>query len=330
MNNREFRYIVSGCLTVTLLAAVSACFINPGASVICLILGLGLTGIFAYYTKKRYDRISDLNRYLSRVLLGNYDLKIWENEEGELSILQNNLYKVTVLLRSQNEKLAKDKVYLADSLADISHQLKTPLTSMTVMADVLKEEKDPEKQAQFVNIIEQQLGKMNWLIQNLLKLSKLDAGTILLKDDKISIREILEESCRPFLVQMDIQGIALELPENTFIFRGDKNWSVEAFGNIIKNCVEHMKNGGNLCIQIEDTTLYDAVIIRDTGCGIRREDLPHIFERFYHGKNASAESVGIGLAMTKAILEKERGEITAESEEGMGTRFVVKFYKAII
>lgn len=105
---------------------------------------------------------------------------------------------------------------------------------------------------------------------------------------------------------------------------------MEAFGNIIKNCVEHMKNGGNLCIQIEDTTLYDAVIIRDTGCGIRREDLPHIFERFYHGKNASAESVGIGLAMTKAILEKERGEITAESEEGKGTRFVVKFYKAII
>lgn len=331
MNNREFCCIVTGSTIVTVLAAVLCFFLlTPATSLVCLLLGSLLTGFFTYYTKKRYERIADLNRYLSRVLLGNYNLDVWENEEGELSILKNNLYKVIVLLRSQNEKLAKDKVYLADSLADISHQLKTPLTSMTVMADVLKEEKDPEKQAKFVSIIEQQLGKMNWLIQNLLKLSKLDAGTILLKDEKISIGEVLEESCRPFLVQMDIRGIVLELPDHTFMFRGDKNWSEEAFGNIVKNCVEHMKEGGRLRIQLEETTLYDAVIITDTGCGIRQEDLPHIFERFYHGKNASAESVGIGLAMTKAILEKERGEITAESEEGKGTRFVVKFYKAII
>ena len=252
------------------------------------------------------------------------------NEEGELSILKNNIYKTTVLLKEQNEQLRADKMYLADALADISHQLKTPLTSMMVMNDLLETQITDERPKQFIDIQKQQLDKMNWLIQNLLKLSKLDAGTVEVRNDTISVKTVIEDSLRPFLIQMELKEISLEKQVEEMTFRGDRNWTSEALQNIIKNCLEHMQPGGTLDISTEETTLYTAIKIEDDGCGISESDLPHIFERFYHGKDASTESVGIGLALAKAIVEKERGKIYVTSTVGKGTTFEVRFYKAII
>lgn len=164
----------------------------------CLLLGCAVTAVLLFYTNKRYKKLRELNDYLSLVCSGNYNLNINDNTEGELSILQNNLYKVITILQTQKDKLAKDKTSLADSLADISHQIKTPLTSIMVLTDLLKDEKDEEKRAEFLSIIENQLDKMKWLIITLLKLSKLDAGTIEFKSENQSICQVIDESLTVF------------------------------------------------------------------------------------------------------------------------------------
>ena len=226
--------------------------------------------------------------------------------------------------------LIKDKTYLADSLADISHQLKTPLTSMMVMTDLIKENGQPEKRDEFLSIIEGQLDKMKWLITNLLKLSRLDAGTVEFKTEPFSIKNAVEQSLNPFLVTLELKQIELLNNAEDFTVTGDEGWTVEAIENIIKNCIEHTDKNGRLTISSKGTNLYTSLIITDSGCGIEPEDLPHIFERFYQGKNAHCESVGIGLALAKTIFEKERATITVNSEIGVGSEFEIRFYNAIV
>lgn len=332
MNNKEFKGVCAAGAAVAIFGAGVLWLLsyNIGYVIFWIVCSGVLTGLFVLYTKKRYRSIEALNNYLSMILAGNYDLAIEANEEGELSILKNNIYKTTVLLKSQNEQLHLDKIYLAQALADISHQLKTPLTSMMVMNDLLENEIEDVKHKQFVDIQKQQLDKMNWLIQNLLKLSKLDAGTIEMKDEILSVESVIEDSIKPFLVQMELKNIYLKEQLYPMSFRGDANWTAQALQNIIKNCLEHMQPGGTLEIATEETTLYVAIWIKDDGCGITEDELPHIFERFYHGKDASAESVGIGLALSKVIIEKERGKILVTSTVDVGTTFEIRFYKAII
>lgn len=314
----------------TIVATVVTLFFNVLCSVVTFLLGAILTLTFYIVTKKRYKKIADLNNYLSLVCAGNYMIDIKDNTEGELSILKNNLYKVIVLLRSKNELLEKDKIYLADSLADISHQLKTPLTSLMVMVDLLKDEKNIDKQKQFISIIEIQISKIKWLVENLLKLSKLDAGTIKFKKEKIDVLSVITKSLSPFLVQMEMKNISLETTINDFSFTGDLNWTSEAVENIIKNCIEHTDDNGKLNIETGVTNIYSYIKITDNGCGIKKKDLPHIFERFYQGENSSKESVGIGLALAKTIVENQGGSIEVTSEENVGTEFIIKFNKMVV
>lgn len=322
--------LLCGAALTILIAAVAGKIVGLLAALLSGGLGLLLLVLFGIYTHRRYQRLYELNNYLSLVCSGKFDLDICSNAEGELSILSNNLYKVITLLRTQNDLLAQDKVRLADSLADISHQLKTPLTSMMMMTDLLREETDPEKQAEFIEVMETQLGRMRWLILNLLKLSKLDAGTIKLKQEKKSLKNTLQEALQPFLVMLELKEITLQDQTEDFIYKGDQHWTAEAVGNIIKNCIEHMEKGGHLTLKTARTHIYDSLYITDDGCGIAPKDLPHIFERFYQGSSPSGESVGIGLALSKAILEKERVSIRAESTEGKGTTFELRFYKALV
>lgn len=330
MINKELKNIILIGSAVTIVLSVICFFLNIICGILSLLLGITLTVLFVIYTKKRYKTLGELNNYLSLVCAGNFDLNISENTEGELSILKNNLYKVMIMLKTQNEMLEKDKTYLADSLADISHQLKTPLTSMMVMTDILKEEKNEEKKIEFVTVIENQLEKMKWLILNLLKLSKLDSGTAEFKIENLSICEIIDESLKPFMVTVDLKNIKIKNEIAAFNFNGDKNWSIEAFENIIKNCIEHTQKNGTITIGSKTTSIYNSVFITDDGCGINKEDLPHIFERFYHGKNSSSESIGIGLALSKTVFEKEKAEVFVQSEEGKGTTFEIRLYKAIV
>ncbi|MCR4831921.1 MAG: HAMP domain-containing histidine kinase [Pseudobutyrivibrio sp.] len=295
---------------------------------------LGISIIFNLiliaYTIKRYKIMGMLNIYLDKVLAGEYAPEILDQCEGEVSILKANIYKATTTLKYQKELLNEDKVRMADAIADISHQLKTPLTSMMVMNDLLKTEEDPEKVQDFLSTQSHQLDKMQWLIQTLLKLSKLDAGTIEMKRDNVSAIELIDEAAKAFEIQMDLKDVKYSFMKKDVEVCCDKNWTLEAIQNIIKNCIEHMDLAGELKIDIEDNNLFNEIRISDNGCGISKEDMPHIFERFYKGANAGKDSVGIGLALAKTIMESQRGDIFVESTEGVGSVFKLRFYKTII
>lgn len=330
MKNQEFKLMILVSAFCTVVFSVVCLFFCTPAAVICFLLGTVLTAVFAVFTRQRYKKIEELNDYLSVVCSGNYELDVDDNAEGELSILKNNLYKVMILLRTASEEAKKDKIYLADSLADISHQLKTPLTSMIIMTEVLENETDCNKRADFIKIIEEQLSKMKWLITTLLKLSKLDADTADFNMKMLNCEDIIEKSLKPFALQADIRTISIKKNIEPFEFKGDENWSVEALENIIKNCIEHTDDGGVLKITSKTNSIFNEIQISDNGCGIAPEDMPHIFERFYHGKNSSSESVGIGLALAKAVLSKENADIEAKSREGEGSTFTIRFYKFVV
>lgn len=330
MNDREIKIILIVSSVLTAVLSVICVFFSKICAVLCLTLGIILIIIFTVVTKRRYKNLNDLNDYLSLVCKGIYDMNIDDNTEGELSILKNNLYKVITLLQSQNEYLKNDKLYLADSIADISHQLKTPLTSMMVMCELLENEENPDKRQEFVSVINNQLSKMKWLITNILKISKLDADATEFKRDEVSISKVLDDSLKPFALTAELKNVAIQNNTNDFIFNGDESWTVEAVSNIVKNCLEHTNDGGKISIASESTNLYNKLTISDNGCGIAEEDLPHIFERFYHGKNSSKDSVGIGLALAKTVFEKENASVSVESEQGRGSVFEIRFYKSVV
>ena len=329
--NKEFRMMV--IISAAFTAVISICgyaLCGISAFLISVLSGGVLTVLFAITTKKRYEAIGDLNTYLEKVLAGSEVPDILDQEEGELSLLRTNIYKATSALKYQKELLAKDKTALSDAIADISHQLKTPLTSMMVMNDLLKTEEQKDRRIEFLRTQSNQLDRMNWLIQTLLKLSKIDAGTIEMKPEVIRADVLMEEVIKPFEIQMDLKNIRYSCDAADELLKCDRNWTVEAIQNIVKNCIEHLEDGGMLHVFTNDTNIYSDIVIEDNGCGIAEEDLPHIFERFYKGKNAGKDSVGIGLALAKTIVNSQHGDILAESVPGEGTLFSVRFYKTII
>ena len=330
MNNRE--YVAPLLVSAALTAAVGAgmMFVSVPAGCACLALGAAITAVFAFFTVRRIRRIRMLNDYLALICSGQFDLNAPDNDEGELSILRNNLYKVISLLRYSNDSLARDKTALADSLADISHQIKTPLTSMTVLLDLLEEETDPDKRTEYIRLLGSQLTHVNSLIRSLLRLSKLDAGTVEFAMDSVTIAAVAKKALEPLLILMDLKGVELKNEIVDFEFTGDASWTAEAVGNIIKNCVEHTPQGGSVTLSTDSTALYNELTITDTGCGIPEDELEHIFERFYRGSGGSAESVGIGLALAKTVLEREGGSISAESVVDEGTTFRLRFYNAVV
>ena len=232
---KDYYYTIM--ISVLLIAAgfFALSCIHSTAAFIFIAISLIIFLLFVFITYKRIKEVHEMSDYISHISNGEYDLDIKDNKEGELSILKNNLYKIIVTLRSQQELLCKDKNYLADSLADISHQLKTPITSITMMTDLLKNETDEEKRREFTEVINSQLSRVNWLIVTLLKLSKIDAGVIEFENTNESLKDILDDSVKPFMLSADVKGIALHAECSDDIFVDvDKNWYTEAISNIVK------------------------------------------------------------------------------------------------
>lgn len=285
---------------------------------------------YIWYQWNQDRKLKELDRYLLTVLAGNYNLDIRDYEDGILSSLKNDVYKMSVLLKEDKERALEQQKYLESVLSDISHQLRTPLTSMYVMNDLLSDGKVRGKQKkEILNKNRAQLERIEWLITTLLKMSRIDAGTVTFKEEKVVTKELIKKALEPI-------NIPIELKKQTVLIVGDKKstvildqkWTVEAFVNLLKNAHEHTPVGGMIIIKITDNPLFTEFLIQDNGTGIAKEDLPHIFERFYKGKNSSSESIGIGLNMSKTIIQKENGTIMVDSTEGKGTTFIIRFYKA--
>ena len=284
-----------------------------------------------YHLYKKNKKIKNLSTYMNNILNNNYSLDIRDYEEGDLSNLKNDIYKMTVKLKEQSDSSQKEKKYLEEVLSDISHQLKTPLTSMYVINDVLLSDKkiDDSKKQEFLIKNRKELERIEWLVTSLLKMSRLDSGSekIILKETKID--DLIRKTVTPLEIPIELknQHLILDYDKNIKL-NIDLNWTTEALINILKNAHEHTKENGTIQIKVKDTVIYTEIEIIDTGEGISTTDLPHIFERFYKGKT-NKESIGIGLNMAKKIINLEKGDIKVISNSN-GTTFNIKFYKQII
>jgi len=332
LRNREIKIYVFFMALILITATVVNFSLDRTAGIITFISLLLIIVISLIFTKWRYDKIARLSQYLKRISSGEYFLDIRDNDEGELSILKSEIYKVTVMLAEQARLLNKEKIFLANSISDISHQLKTPITSMFVMTDLIRDENLPQdKRVEFTQNINSQLERLQWLVTSLLKLSKIDAGTIEFKKDRLNVKDLINRSVEHLLIPMEIKNQTLEIngDENAG-FTGDLNWSSEAIANIVKNCMEHTPDGGKIKIAYSETPIFTMIEISDNGEGILKEDLPYIFNRFYKGKNAHPDSIGIGLAMSKSIIENQGGSIEVSSKKDQGTQFTIRFHKGVL
>ena len=299
------------------------------SSGIIIALAILITIIWLLNNLKKKKKISKITEYIREINRKNYELKIKENGEDELSNLRNELYKITIMLKEEAENSKKDKKFLAKSLQDISHQIKTPLTSITIMLDEIKdnENMDDVTKQKFIYEISRQAEKISFLSISLLKLSKLDSGTVEFEKKKYNLEELVKEAIRNLEIPLEIknQEVISSLKEAYII--GDYKWTLEAITNIIKNCIEHTEENKKIYVEIRETNVYTELIIRDEGEGIEEKDLKHIFDRFYKGKNSSENSFGIGLSLSKSILEKQNASITCASRLNEGTTFKIYFYE---
>lgn len=285
---------------------------------------------FIINKSKRTKKINKIIELISKINRRNFDIDIEDYTEDELSALKQEIYKTSLMLRSEADNSLKDKLNLKDSLSDISHQLKTPLTSITIMIDNIldNEEMDSKTRRKFLTNIKREIININFLVQNLLKLSKFDANVIKFNKEEVLIKDIVNEAIKKVSALSELKGISIKVS-------GDKNatincdfmWEVEAISNIIKNSIEHINNDGFVEINYTKNKVYSRILIRDNGIGIDSDDLPYIFDRFYKGKNTNRDSVGIGLALSKSIIEKDNGSVSVKSTPNIGTIFTIKFFE---
>ena len=285
--------------------------------------------LYIRYNHKKENDIKDIIKCIEQINKKNYELQIDSISEDELSILKNEIYKTTIMLKESAENSNKDKINLKKSLEDISHQLKTPLTSILVMLDNIIEDPDMDINIRndFVRDIKRNVVNINFLVQALLKLSKFDANTVHFIKEENDLKSIIKESIKNVSPLCDLRNINIEFnaKEKSKIVC-DVKWQIEAITNILKNSIDHSKDNQKVIINIENNNVYSTVEIKDFGDGISKKDISHIFERFYKGENATSDSIGIGLALAKTIIEEDNGNISVESNKN-GTKFTIKYFK---
>ena len=296
---------------------------------ILFIIIITLYVYFVINKSKRTKKINKIIELISKINKRNFDIDIEDYTEDELSILKQEVYKTSLMLRSEADNSLKDKLNLKDSLSDISHQLKTPLTSITIMIDNIldNEEMDTKTKRKFLISIKREIININFLVQNLLKLSKFDANVIKFNKEEVLIKDIVDEAIKKVSALSELKGVSIKVSgDKGSTIKCDFMWEVEALSNIIKNSIEHIEGEGFIEVNYTKNKVYTRILIRDNGIGINEDDLPYIFDRFYKGKNSSKDSVGIGLALSKSIIEKDNGSISVKSTPKIGTIFTIKYF----
>lgn len=289
-----------------------------------------IVGLILYIAISRYQynkKIENISRQIDQILYHDKRLYIKNYKEGSLYILENEIQKLVIKLSDSNKQLIEDRNLLKESLEDISHQIKTPLTSLNLIVERIKKNNlTTQEKNELIKEEIKLLDKIEWLVKSLLKLAQIDAHTIQFKQQTIDSYIFIQKLIEPFLIILDIKNIELVCNYDQDILTMDIEWNLEAISNIVKNSIEAMNENGKLIITIHSNTLYDEIIIEDNGKGIDTKDLPHLFERFYKSENSSKQSVGIGLALSKKIIENQNGTITVENCYP-GARFIIHYYK---
>ena len=286
--------------------------------------------IFYLYDKNKSKKIKEITKMISKINNRQFDIDINDFNEGELSILKNEISKTTIMLRQVADNSINDKLNLKDSLGDISHQLKTPLTSITIMIDNILDNPDMDENTRkrFLINIKREILNINFLVMSLLKLSKFDANVVKFNKESVYLKDIIIESIKNVSMIKELKNITIKVSgDDNIKLLCDFKWQVESITNILKNSIEHTKEYGIVEVNYSENKLYTRILIKDNGKGIDNDDLPHIFDRFYKGENGSDDSFGIGLSLSKTIIEKEGGSITVKSTPNIGTIFTIKYLK---
>ena len=298
-------------------------------SLIFIIGILGIIGLYTIYIRKQNQKLKKLDDYCKEILKGNYLLDLKEQDESDFSKLKNDIYDMTIMLKEKNSLLEKNNKDIEKLIADISHQLKTPLTSLNLINDILYTDLPEEKKKEFLDSSQKELEKINWLIKTVLNIAKLDSKTLILDKKNENAYHLCLEVKNNFKAMCEINQADIEIISNkNETINCDKKWTIEAMNNIVKNAIEH--GAKTITIKLEENTMYTKITIRDNGEGIDKEDLGHIFDRFYKAKNSKESSLGIGLAFCKSIIRNQDGDIRVKSskkEKDTWTEFMIKLYK---
>ena len=295
---------------------------------IYLIICLVYLTIIINNDKKKDKEINEVIKIIEEINNKNYSFKMKDINEEDLSLLKNEIYKTTIMLNEISEISKKDKKELEESLEDISHQLKTPLTSILIMIDTLLDDEDMDQNTRedFLRNMKREVMNINFLVKSILKLSRLDTNTVKFISKKESVKEIIKEAILNVSLLSDLKNVKIETNLSDSFITCDYKWQIEALTNILKNSIEHSYENNKVLIESSENNAYVKITIKDFGSGIAKEDINHIFERFYKGKDSDYDSIGIGLALSKSIIEKQNGKISVESSDD-GTTFTIKYFK---
>jgi len=286
--------------------------------------------LFVRYYFKRDNEIEKIIKCLEKINQKNYEIDINDVSEDKLSILKHEIYKTTVMLKENTEKANQDKINLKNSLQDISHQLKTPLTSSIIMLDNIIDdlENDIEIKPEFIKKVKKDISKISFLIQSILKLSMFESNTITFIRKEIPVKKIINSSIENIENLCDLKNIKIVVKDRSKNkIYCDYRWQVEALTNILKNAVEYSFNDSIIIVEVDKNNTYTMIKIKDFGKGMSEDETINIFKRFYKGKNSSSDSNGIGLSLAKAIIEKDNGRVIVNSLKGEGTTFSIKYFK---
>lgn len=330
LQNVEFRRRSRLLLAVSVIACAVGFVIQPACGFLTLAVCLFFLLYYLVTSLRRDRQMEQLSQCIDQALYGRDGALLSACQEGELAILQTQLQKLLVKLRQSSARDQEDKAFLRDSIADISHQLRTPMTSLNLIAAMLPEVGgDSVRQRELQQQLNQLLQRIDWLVDALLNLAKIDAGTAYFRRNTLDAAQVLRQAAEPLEIAREIRGITLQVT-GSGSYTGDGAWSAEALGNILKNCMEHVPQGGKILVEISQTPLYTQLCLQDTGPGFAPDDLPHLFERFYKGHNAAANSFGIGLALAQRIISAQNGTIRAQNAPEGGALFTVRFYHGTI
>lgn len=326
--NSGVKIFLLGCGLLTAAAAAAGFFWSGWqAGVLTLLLGLLFCGLYLLDAGIRYRKMARLAGKIDVVLHGEDRLDFADYREGEFSLLTCELQKMTVALRSRDEQLKKDKVRMADFIADISHQIRTPLTSMGLLVSALGEtEAAASADGERLRELKRMITRVEWLVSSLLKIARFDAGVVKFERNEVPFSLLLKNAAATVAIPMELRAQELQA-EVQGGFCGDLRWTAEAIENILKNCCEHTPPGGSIYVTASENQLFSEITIRDTGNGFSPEDLGNVFERFYKGRNSSEQSIGIGLALSRMIITGQNGTVKAENAREGGALFTVRFYK---
>ena len=323
--NRTLRFIA---VLSALAGAVLCALFSLKSALVTLASSAVIIGLYEYASHRKNQRLMRICDDIDRILRGMDSVDFSDYNEGEVSILAAEVHKMTIRLREQNAALSDEKKFLKESLEDIAHQLRTPLTSMMLIIETPDTGSYRQERTQELYML---LSRMNWLIDTMLGLSRIDAGVVLFRRVSLDCRSLIEEAMAPLLISMDIKGIEAEVKtEGNPSLVGDSHYLAEALVNILKNCIEHTPEGGKITITAQENPIYTGIVIEDSGKGFSQEELPHLFERFYRSGNCGKDGYGIGLAFARRIVCSLGGSLRAENSPDGGALFDLRIYKSSV